>query len=139
MRDKKPLTIILLGIVLFNPLTFSNTTADKVKGKFAWPSLPSTGFIKGRVATKSDVDKRHAVFAYVNGKNKSTPINDIQVPQYGLVKHHDSKKLVPVIVLQAEVVQGTPMIGYLNLSTKKRAVTVRKSVKLLGNKCCPKH
>jgi len=139
MRNNNPLTMFLLvTIILFNPLTFSNTVADKASKTKAWPSLPVAGFIKGRVATKADVDKRHAVFAYLNGKTKSTPIN-IQVPQYGVIKNLKTNKMVRVIVLQAEVVQGREWIGYVDISTKLRAVITRKRIKLLGTKCCPKH
>ena len=139
MQKKQSLATFIFGFLfLFSSLGYGNTGKVTKKAKFSWPELPSSGFIKGRVATKADVDKRNAVFAYLNGKKKSTPIN-ITLPQYALVKHHKTNKMIPVIVLQAEVVQGTEMIGYLDLSTKKRAVTVRNRVKFLGTKCCPKH
>ncbi len=139
MRHTNLLAMVLLGsFVLFNPLSYSNTDGNKSNKKFSWPSLPATGFIKGRAATKADVDKRQAVFAYLNGKTKSTPI-DIQLPQYGLIKNQQTNKMIPVIVLQAEVVQGQEMIGYIVIANNLRAVTTRKNIKLLGNKCCPKH
>ena len=137
MRNGKLQKVLILGLLfIFNPSSFSNAIADKssnLVASFSWPKLPDKGFIKGRAATKSDVDKRNAVFAYVHDKNKSTPI-DIHLPQYALVKHTTTNKMIPVIVLQAEKVQGTDMIGYLDLSTNKRAVTVRNRVKFLGTK-----
>ncbi|VAW81099.1 hypothetical protein MNBD_GAMMA12-3433 [hydrothermal vent metagenome] len=141
MRHKKNwVSLLLVGItLLFSSLTLSSPithagTAEKIKQR--WPALPMTGFIKGRVATKKDVDKRIAVFAYLNGKTKSMPI-DIEVPQYGLIKNHKTKKILRVIILQAELIQGQEWIGYVDITTRLRAVIRRKQIKLLGNKCCP--
>ncbi len=96
-----------------------------------WPPLPDSGFIKGRAATKADVDQRNAVFAFIKDDEKSTPLN-IPIPQYGLLTTPGSKKTTPVIIIQAEKVRGMDMVGYVNLKNNKRAVTLLKKVKLLG-------
>lgn len=55
----------------------------KMKIDSSWPSLPTTGFIKGRPATEQDIDDGNAVFVASgpNGKVLGQPI-DIDIPQY---------------------------------------------------------
>ncbi len=138
MRYQNLVTLLLVNMaLLFSSLSLSNALGVE-KTKYRWPALPVTGFIKGRVATKKDVDKRIAVFAYLNGKTKSMPIN-IAVPQYGLIKNSKTNKIFRVIILQAELIQGQEWIGYVDIATRLRAVIRRKQIKLLGNKCCPQH
>lgn len=90
MRNK---TCAALLIVLF--LSTEAVTQD-------WPPLPKQGFIRGRVATPTDVAAGNAVFSAAVGGNavgKSTPLR-IQIPQYAYYKEGSTK--IPVIVLQAE-------------------------------------
>ena len=130
-------SLALFSLIIFNPITHSNTLAGDSATESAknapWPALPTSGFIQGRAATKADVDKRDAVFAYLNGPTKSIPV-DIPVPQYGLVKHNQTGEMIRIIVLQAEKVQGQDMIGYIVIDTKIRAVIPRTRVTFLGSK-----
>ena len=101
-----------------------------------WPKLPTEGFISGKPATKADVDADRAVFAYVNGKGKSTPLT-ITIPQYAFMKKKGQDKKIRIIVVQAEKVNGMNVVGYINIKTGKRAITLLKHVKLLGQSISP--
>lgn len=75
----------------------------------AWPPLPTDEFIRGRAATKEDVDARRAVFvAAVDGVPVGHPI-DITIPQYAYYADRGGK--VAVVVVQAEEAQGRQILG----------------------------
>jgi len=117
------LTILLLCLTVLNasPLDISS-----------WPKLPTHKYIKGKSALKIDVDEKRAVFAYLRAATSSTPIN-ILIPQYGLLKTSQSDKQLRIIVIQAESFNGMNMLGYIDIQTGIRAITLMKNVKLLGD------
>ena len=98
----------------------------------AWPTLPTTGFLAGRAATKQDVREGNAVFvAEVEGKVVGVPLT-IQLPQYALHIDADSGTETRVILIQAEHAGGIDMIGYRNLATGGDGVGTLPEFKLLG-------
>jgi hypothetical protein len=95
-----------------------------------WPPLPSKAFIKGRAATKADVDRGRAVFILDDGgKIVGRPI-EMTIPQYGYFK--DDR--VFVIVIQAEKApDGRRFIGAKTFDGKTM-VGLLDGLELLGTK-----
>ena len=73
------------------------------------PPLPTTGFIKGRVAHKSDLAHHSAVFVLDGGADDMTISTPVQmtIPQYG----YYSEGKVAVFIVQAERMKGQTFIG----------------------------
>jgi len=95
----------------------------------AWPPLPNEGFIKGRTATPADVAAGRAVFApQAGGASVGKPLA-IAIPQYAYYK--EGGKKTPVIVVQAEEVQGMRMVG-ARLASGKAVVGLLQNFDLLG-------
>ena len=96
----------------------------------SWPALPAADFIKGRAATRNDVDEGRAVFVgEVNNIMIGSPI-DITIPQYAYL-NRDGKKQA-VIVIQAEQVQNEKIIGAKLLNGQDIAGFMQ-DFELLGN------
>ena len=119
----------VIPFILF--VFFISILSANSENKSAWPPLAEIGHIKGKVATKDDVNADKAVFAYTKANSRSTPI-DITIPQYALLKTEKANKNSRIIVIQAEIVNGLNMLGYINILTGKKAIALMKQVKLLG-------
>lgn len=80
-------------IALFVPSAQSATSA--------WPELPTSGFVSGRLATEADLKRGDAVFlSLVDGKPSGSPA-PISVPQFAhLIEDNGARR--PVVVIQAE-------------------------------------
>ncbi|MEW9901076.1 hypothetical protein ABWL39_20895 [Chitinivorax sp. PXF-14] len=74
-----------------------------------WPPLPTTGFIAGRSATKSDVANGNAVFVAARGEVSIGKPLPVAVPQYVWFKDQGHRK--PAILIQAEEADGKPIYG----------------------------
>ena len=112
-----------------------------------WPPLPKSGYIKGRVATKFDVEMGDAAFTMdtVLGDGKSADVAeigvirepyDITIPQYAYYSDDDQKK-IPVILIQAEKVIGASGTVYMIAGRTigketKELVGMPKNFKFLG-------
>jgi hypothetical protein len=95
----------------------------------AWPPLPKEGFIAGRTATRADVAAGKAVFApEAGGASVGKPLA-VAIPQYAYYK--EGGKRTPVIVVQAEEVQGMKMVG-ARLANGKAVVGLLQNFDLLG-------
>ena len=93
-----------------------------------WPALPSKGFISGRAAHKSDVDKGNAAFILDDdGEIVGRPIG-IKIPQYAYFR--DEKKYV--IVIQAEETPDGHRIVGARTFAGKHMVGLLEDVDLLG-------
>jgi hypothetical protein len=90
----------------------------------AWPALPTTGFITGRAADHTDVDKGNAVFSL-----KATKPLAVTIPQYGILIIPN----LPVIVVQAEESDGKKMFGARDFQGGEYVV-LGEHLKLLGTK-----
>ena len=96
----------------------------------AWPELPKSGFVTGKVATKDDVASGQAIFS-MNGQSLG-PVA-IEIPQYAMWK--DEKGIEhPVIVTQAEKApNGMQIVGFRTLDGQETAATMPE-LRLLGSK-----
>ena len=77
-----------------------------------WPPLPKSGFVSGRAATLSDIEKEDALF--VLGGN-ATPI-PIKIPMYAWYTGKPSDP-EPVIIIQAEQDGDKKVVGYKPIGT----------------------
>mgnify|MGYP003653720977 CR=1 FL=1 len=85
------------------------TAFATISQEIQWPALLTTGFVSGRVANTKDIEAGNAAFvAETGGRSIGEPI-DILIPQYGFYIENDSK--VPVIIIQAESIQGQRIVG----------------------------
>ena len=99
-----------------------------------WPPLPTRGFIKGRAATKKDVEDGNAVFvAAIAGKGIGIPIN-IDIPQFGIWNDSESGRKIKVIVLQAEKAQKRDLIGFMNIETGEFRAGLKEEFQFLGTR-----
>jgi hypothetical protein len=120
-------------LAIFSVFSFYYAVSSQVVDRFIWPKLPDANFVKGRAATKNDVDSRRAVFAYIiDGKVKGKPLK-ITVPQYGIVNKVSESRTIRVIVVQAELVNEHDLVGYVEVKSGKRGISLLKHVKLLGD------
>jgi hypothetical protein len=65
------------------------------------PALPIEGFIAGRSATVSDVDRGNAVFCQQSDEAEPSQPSNVEVPQYAIWHEADGAD-VPAILVQAE-------------------------------------
>jgi hypothetical protein len=118
----KPLRRFLLGLLV---LVGAGVNAQEA----AWPPLPKQGFSSGHTATRADVAKGNAVFVpEVGGVSVGRPLA-IVIPQYAYYKEEGKKE--PVIVIQAEEVQGMKMLG-ARRTNGKHVVGLLENFELLG-------
>lgn len=96
----------------------------------AWPVLPSSGFITGRVATEADVKRGDAVFlTQTDGKPDAEP-SPIQVPQYAYLLEANGNRR-PVVVVQAQTNERGTILGMRDAKGEEYVAT-REEVVLLG-------
>jgi hypothetical protein len=96
----------------------------------AWPVLPTSGFITGRVATEADIKRGDAVFlTESDGKPDGEPAS-IRIPQYAYLIEGDSKRR-PVVVVQAQTNERGTILGMRDANGKEYVAT-REEVVLLG-------
>ena len=106
------------------------SAASSSPSRVAWPELPTTGFIAGRLATIDDAKRGDAVFS-TNGTGGSTV--RVTIPQYALwMDEHGTKHRV--ILVQAEhAPDGTEIVGLRGLDGSERVATMPEVI-LLGTK-----
>ena len=99
----------------------------------AWPELPTSGFIAGRVAIQEDVSNGDAVFAAFG--SVTSDLLQIDIPQYALLTNDDGSS-IPVFVIQAEVVHSesgdVETYGLHPVEGGPPIVGVSQNVKLMG-------
>jgi hypothetical protein len=98
----------------FFPIVLSFFGATASAQQIAWPSLPTTGYVKGKAATKDDVAAGKAVFVAARGEVVIGKPIPIQVPQYAWSTADGKKE--PAIIIQAEEAGGQKLIGARLLS-----------------------
>ncbi len=96
----------------------------------AWPPLPTTGYISGRVATAADVQRGNAVFAACVGVVGQTL--HFAIPQYALWHDPLSDSIKRVFVVEAEWFEGDSMFGLRQIPSGKDAMATIADVQLLG-------
>lgn len=99
----------------------------------AWPDLPSSGFISGRVATKEDVFSGIAVFDFEHIKDQERAPLDIEIPQYAIrLSKIAGEAHFPVIIIQAETLGNTEFVGYRSIPDGKQGSALLNEFILLG-------
>jgi hypothetical protein len=96
----------------------------------AWPKLPMTRYISGRLAGPDDVDRGDAVFyCRVDDSSVGEP-DTIEIPQYAYLLE-DSGRRIPVVVVQAEISDRGQTLG-LRDALGQEYVATKPEVTLLG-------
>jgi len=97
----------------------------------SWPSLPHTGFITGRTANESDIDRGDAVFvSRFDGELSGQPAT-LTIPQYAYMISEQGTR-TPVIVVQAETNEQGTFFGLRDAEGATYVVTGAE-VELLGS------
>ena len=97
----------------------------------AWPKLPVSGYIAGRLATEADLKRGNAIFlSLVDGKPNGAP-STISVPQYAFLVQEDGKRL-PVVVVQAEETEDGTLLGMRDAKGREHVATEAEAF-LLGS------
>jgi hypothetical protein len=96
-----------------------------------WPSLPTDGYIRGRPATKADVEAGRAVFVAADGDRVIGRPLPITIPEYAYFLNEG--KRVPAIVLQAEEARGRKLLG-ARLLTGDQVAGFISDFELLGTR-----
>lgn len=113
--------------------TAERPAESQSESQIAWPELPTSGFVSGRVATPEEAKSGIAAFA-AYGDVSSTPVN-IAIPQYALLKQKDDPAQ-PVILIQAETIHGASgdvvAYGLRPIQGKNLIVAMPDDVTLLG-------
>ena len=119
----RPLGRFFIGLLFVAAVAGANAQGE------AWPALPKQGFISGRTATRADVAAGNAAFVpEVGGVSVGQPLA-IVIPQYAYYKNQMNR--TPVIIIQAENVQGMNMLG-ARLANGKHVVGLLENFELLG-------
>lgn len=92
-----------------------------------WPDLSTIKHVSGRSAIEADLQSGAAAFTVPYG----TPVS-ITIPQYAMYRDLDSGRLIPVVVVQAEVAQGLAMFGAIEVASGKHLIGQAEQFKLLG-------
>ncbi|MFL6849006.1 MAG: hypothetical protein ACJ8EI_11635 [Sphingomicrobium sp.] len=96
----------------------------------SWPTMP-TKFVSGRLATQEDLANGNAVFLIeAGGKRLTTPTQQFRIPQFGYLLQ-SGKNRHPVVVVQAELMDGEPVLG-LRDAEGEMYIASDKEVELLG-------
>ncbi len=96
----------------------------------AWPPLPTTGYIKDRVARATDVTAGNAVFAACVGV-VGQPLH-VAIPQYALWHDAATDSVKPVFVVEAEFFEGDSMFGLRQIPSGRDAMATSGDLELLG-------
>ena len=108
-------------------------TPHKVGGN-AWPPLPTSGFLLGRVATAADIDLGDAVFSQATNHGLKAEPWPMPIPQYALWQGEDGSTR-RVFVVQAEKhvsdPTGEPIYG-LRTFDGEEVVASGEELRLLG-------
>ena len=114
-------------IVPFAMLGASANGADT-----SWPTLPTSGFISGRLATEDDFKNGDALFlSPINDQPSGVPAS-IHVPQYAFFIDDDGKR-IPVVVVQAEKNERFTIVGMRDAHGQTYVATEAEVI-LLGSK-----
>lgn len=73
------------------------------------PPLPVKAFVSGRISTQQDVAVGHAAFAAPPEQDLQRQPIDVPIPSYAIYLADGKNELV--FVIQAEFINGEPMIG----------------------------
>ncbi len=96
----------------------------------AWPALPTSGYISGRVATAADVSAGKAVFSECVGV-VGRPLH-VAIPQYALWRDPATDSIRPVVVVEAELFDGDSMFGLRRIPGRGDAMAKAADLELLG-------
>lgn len=104
------------------------------ESKPSWPPLPSSGFVRERAATVTDIEAGDAVFCQPSDDGDEAAPYPVEVPQCALWRNENGG-LVPSILVQAEVhihePESEPLFGLRRLDGSE-VVALAGEVKLLG-------
>ena len=115
--------ILGLGFALFAAMVAATPSA--------WPALPTSGFVFGRLATQNDLNKGNGVFLFeAAGKPITTPTQKVQIPQFAYLKERQGNRRA-VVVVQAELLDGDLTLG-LRDADGKEYIAAGDEVELLG-------
>ncbi len=113
-----------------------------------WPSLPTSGFIAGRVATQKDVDDDMAAFGFPQKLDASQVAKltrgeateavecagsiplEILIPKYAILNLKGQK--LPCIVIQGEETGDAQIVGCRLIKDNSLAIGLLEDFELLG-------
>lgn len=112
-------------------IAFALFAATAAAAPSAWPALPTSGFVFGRLATHNDLSNGNGVFLFeVAGKPITRPTQKVQIPQFAYLKEKRGNRR-PVVVVQAELLEGDLTLG-LRDADGKEYIASGDEVELLG-------
>jgi hypothetical protein len=85
-------------------------TEDDLWGPIDMARWTRTPCVSGRLATEKDVKEGRAAFCIEGGVDAS-PATDVELPALGIQVDEDSGEELPVVVIQAEIVDGECLFG----------------------------
>lgn len=98
-----------------------------------WPSLDDIDSVSGRAATKEDVEAGRAVFLLQSEDvSKGMPL-DITIPQYAYHIDAETNERTPVVIIQAEELQGNQIVGALSIASGEFLAALYWEFELLGS------
>ena len=98
-----------------------------------WPSLADVDSVSGRAATQADIDAGRAVFLLQSKDvSKGIPI-DIAIPQYAYHVDSDKNVRTAVVVIQAEQLDDSRVVGALDVKTGQFIAALLWEFELFGS------
>ncbi len=97
-----------------------------------WPELRTIQHVAGRPATWDDVHAERAAISFVyHDRHRGTPMSDVEVPQYVLLKRPGGQGRAVLIQAERDA-DGSPTYGVLELDTRSHMACRPSDVILLG-------
>ena len=94
-----------------------------------WQDVPH---LSGRLATEQDVMQGRAVFYLQSSGDAHAVPYDIVLPVCAIMKDEETSEETPVIIIQVEVANGMPTVGYRFLNGGNGVGTGREFTLLKG-------
>ncbi|MCC6232540.1 MAG: hypothetical protein IT580_07845 [Verrucomicrobiales bacterium] len=98
-----------------------------------WPELRTIQHVAGRPATWDDVHAERAAISFVyDNRHRGTPMAEVEVPQYALLKRPGGKGRAVLIQAERDM-DGSPIYGVLDLDSRSHLACRPSEVILLGH------
>ncbi len=98
-----------------------------------WPDLTQVSYVSGRLANEADVQAGHAVFVLTaDARAAGAAPLELDVPQYAVYNDAEKGTKSPVVVIQAEMSQGSRIVGAQYVDREGTLVGLFEEFTLLG-------